>query len=135
MGFVISTSYFKGNHLSITALHDHCKSTLIDDDSSEVDVVKYSHCVTLMIIGRIMFSNYQGDSAKLVFLQILGDINRVKSDGWESGQSPVLAFLYRELCNPTRMGRSIIFGYLYILQVYVMYFDYLIHYLLSLTMF
>ncbi|XP_075521527.1 serine/threonine-protein phosphatase 7 long form homolog [Primulina tabacum] len=113
LGFVPSSKHLKGGHLSMTALHDHCMSNLVSDDTSEVDVMKYTRCVALMIIGGITFPDYQGGSARLIFLQLLRDIDNVKSYNWDSA---VLAFLYRELCNATRIEKTTMAGPLYILQ-------------------
>ncbi|KZV54947.1 serine/threonine-protein phosphatase 7 long form [Dorcoceras hygrometricum] len=77
LGFEPVQAYFKGGHLSMTALYEHCISTHINDYSSEEDVQKYSRCVALMIIGVIMFSDYQGGSVRLLFLQLLRDIHQV----------------------------------------------------------
>ncbi|XP_073129376.1 serine/threonine-protein phosphatase 7 long form homolog [Henckelia pumila] len=115
LGYTPLATHFKGGHLSMTSLYEHCTSTYIDDNSSEVDVVKYSRCVALMIIGGIMLPDYQGGSARLIFLQLLRNIDRIKSYSWGGA---VLAFLYRELCNATRIGKSKIAGPLYILQVW-----------------
>ncbi|XP_073153382.1 serine/threonine-protein phosphatase 7 long form homolog [Henckelia pumila] len=115
LGFTPLASYFKGGHFSMTALYEHCISIHIEDNSSEVDVVKYSRCVALMIIGGIMLPDYKGGSARLIFLQLLRNIDRIKSYNWGGA---VLAFLYRELCNATRIGKSIISGPLLILQIW-----------------
>ncbi|XP_073121123.1 serine/threonine-protein phosphatase 7 long form homolog [Henckelia pumila] len=115
LGFTPLTSHFKGGHLSMTALYEHCMAAHIDDNSPEIDVVKYTRCVALMIIGGIMVPDYQGGSVKLIFLQLLRDIERIRSYSWGSA---VLAFLYRELCNATRIRKAIISGPLFILQVW-----------------
>ncbi|XP_073291049.1 serine/threonine-protein phosphatase 7 long form homolog [Primulina huaijiensis] len=94
LGFLPFAKHLKGGHLSMTALYDHCMSNLVTDYTSKVDVVKYTRCVALMIIGGIMLPNYQGVSARLIFLQLLRDIDNVKSYSWGSA---VLAFLYRVL--------------------------------------
>ncbi|XP_073121961.1 serine/threonine-protein phosphatase 7 long form homolog [Henckelia pumila] len=115
LGYTPLATHFKGGHLSMTSLYEHCTSTYIDDNSSDVDVVKYSRCVALMIIGGIMLPDYQGGSARLIYLQLLRNIDQIKSYSWGSA---VLAFLYRELCNATRIGKAKIAGPLYILQVW-----------------
>ncbi|XP_075483780.1 serine/threonine-protein phosphatase 7 long form homolog [Primulina tabacum] len=115
LGFLPSSKHLKGGHLSMTALYEHCISNLVNDDISEVDVVKYTRCVALMIIGRIMFPDYQGGSARLIFLQLLWDIDNVKSYSWGSA---VLAFLYRELCNASRIEKITMAGPLYILHIW-----------------
>ncbi|XP_073121440.1 protein MAINTENANCE OF MERISTEMS-like [Henckelia pumila] len=114
LGFTPLTSHFKGGHLSMTALYEHCTAALVDDNSPKIDVVKYTRCIALMIIGGIMLQDYQGGSVRLIFLQLLWDIDRIRSYSWGSA---VLAFLYRELCNATRTGKAIISGPLFILQV------------------
>ncbi|XP_073035213.1 serine/threonine-protein phosphatase 7 long form homolog [Primulina eburnea] len=113
LGFLPASKYLKGGHLSMTALYDHCMSNLVTDDTSEVDVVKFTRCIALMIIGGIMLPDYQGGSARLIFLQLLRDIDTVKSYNWGSA---VLAFLYRELCSASRIEKTTIAGPLYILQ-------------------
>ncbi|XP_073153405.1 protein MAINTENANCE OF MERISTEMS-like [Henckelia pumila] len=115
LGFTPLTSHFKGGHLSMTALYEHCMAAHIDDNSPEIDVVKYTRCVALMIIGGIMVPDYQGGSVRLIFLQLLRDIERIRSYSWGSA---VLAFLYRELCNATWIGKAIISGPLFILQIW-----------------
>ncbi|XP_073271573.1 serine/threonine-protein phosphatase 7 long form homolog [Primulina huaijiensis] len=115
LGFLSFAKHLKGGHLSMTALYDHCMSNLVNDDTSEVDVVKYTRCVSLMIIGGIMLPDYQGGSARLIFLQLLRDIDNVKSYSWGSA---VLAFLYRELCNASRIEKTTMTGPLYILQIW-----------------
>ncbi|XP_073061878.1 serine/threonine-protein phosphatase 7 long form homolog [Primulina eburnea] len=99
----------------MTALHDHYISNLVNDETSEVDVVKFTRCVALMIIGGIMFPDYQGGSARLIFLQLLRDVDNVKSYSWRSA---VLAFIYRELCNASRIEKTTMAGPLYLLQVW-----------------
>ncbi|XP_073279486.1 serine/threonine-protein phosphatase 7 long form homolog [Primulina huaijiensis] len=117
-GFLPSSKHLKGGHLSMIALYDHCMYNLVTDDTSEVDVVKFARCVALMIIGRIMLPDYQEGSARLIFLQLLRDIDNVKSYSWGSA---VLAFLYRELCNVSRIEKTTMAGPLYILQVSLTY--------------
>ncbi|XP_073308363.1 serine/threonine-protein phosphatase 7 long form homolog [Primulina huaijiensis] len=114
LGFVSSSKHLKGGHLSMTALHDHYMANLVNDDTSEVDIVKFTFCIALIIIGRIMFPDYQGGSAKLIFLQLLPNIDNVKSYSWGSA---VLVFLYRELCNSSRIEKTTMVEPLYILQV------------------
>ncbi|XP_073034860.1 serine/threonine-protein phosphatase 7 long form homolog [Primulina eburnea] len=115
LGFLPASKHLKGGHMSMTALYDHCMSNLVTDDSLEVDVVKFTRCIALMIIGGIMFPDYQGGSARLLFLQLLRDIDNVKSYSWGSA---VLAFLYRELCNASRIEKTTMAGPLYILQIW-----------------
>ncbi|XP_073064137.1 serine/threonine-protein phosphatase 7 long form homolog [Primulina eburnea] len=115
LGFLPASQYLKGGHLFMTALHDHCMANLVNGDTSEVDVMKFTRCVALMIIGRIMFPDYQGGSARLIFLQLLRDIDNVKSYIWGS---VVLAFLYRELCNASRIEKTTMAGPLYIMQAW-----------------
>ncbi|XP_075507343.1 protein MAINTENANCE OF MERISTEMS-like [Primulina tabacum] len=67
LGFLPASNYLKGGHLSMTALHDHCISNLVNDETSEVDVVKFTRCVALMIIGGIMFPDYQKGQLDLYF--------------------------------------------------------------------
>ncbi|XP_073288472.1 serine/threonine-protein phosphatase 7 long form homolog, partial [Primulina huaijiensis] len=115
LGFLPASKHLKGGHLSMTALYDYCMSNLVNGDISEVDVVKFIRCVALMIIGGIMFSDYQGWSVRLIFLQLLRDFDNVKSYSWGSA---VLAFFYRELCNASLIEKTTIARPLYILQLW-----------------
>ncbi|XP_075481188.1 serine/threonine-protein phosphatase 7 long form homolog [Primulina tabacum] len=96
-------------------LYDNCMSNFVNDDTSEVDVVKFTRCVALIIIGGIMFPDYQGGSARLIFLKLLRDFDNVKSYSWGSA---ILAFLYRELCNASLIEKTTMAGPLYILQIW-----------------
>ncbi|XP_073138464.1 serine/threonine-protein phosphatase 7 long form homolog [Henckelia pumila] len=97
-------SHFKGGHLSMTALYEHCMAAHIDDNSPEIDVVKYTRCVALMIIGGIMVPDYQGGSVKLIFLQLLRDIERIRSYSWGSA---VWAWSRITFVNPDINGLSL----------------------------
>ncbi|XP_073127156.1 serine/threonine-protein phosphatase 7 long form homolog [Henckelia pumila] len=115
LGFAPALGHLKGGHLSLTALNEHCIQMVINDDSTEQEVAQYSRCVALMTIGGCMLPDSQGGAVKLMYLQHLQDINRVSEYGWGSA---TLAYLYRELCNASTIGKNQIAGPLYILQIW-----------------
>lgn len=115
LGFAPLITQFRGGHLLMTALHNHCIKTLIDDDTTELQVSQYSRCIALMIIGGCMLPDSEGSSVKLLYLQLLQNIDQVHEFSWGSA---VLAFLYRELCNASIIGKDQIAGPLYLLQVW-----------------
>ncbi|XP_073136214.1 serine/threonine-protein phosphatase 7 long form homolog [Henckelia pumila] len=106
----------KGGHLSLGAIRKHCLDHMIHDESTEDDVVKYSRCVALLIIGGCMFPDSESSAVKLMYLSFLKDIDTVTTYSWGSA---VLAYLYRELCNTSLVLKKDICGPLQLLQIWV----------------
>ncbi|XP_073051737.1 serine/threonine-protein phosphatase 7 long form homolog [Primulina eburnea] len=66
-----------------------------------------------MIIGGCMLPDSDGCSVNLMYLRLLRDTNQVSKYSWGSD---VLAFLYRELCTASTIGKGEIAGPIFILQ-------------------
>ncbi|XP_075485074.1 serine/threonine-protein phosphatase 7 long form homolog isoform X3 [Primulina tabacum] len=115
LGFAPTASLVTGGRLSISVLDAHCRENQIDNDSSDLEVVQYTRCIALMVIGGCMFPDSRGGVVSLMYLQLLLNIPRVSRYSWGSA---ILSFLYRELCKSSIIGRKIICGPLLILQVW-----------------
>ncbi|KZV24928.1 serine/threonine-protein phosphatase 7 long form [Dorcoceras hygrometricum] len=94
LAFVPVQSDFRSNTIKLTTLHAHCMQTMINNYSPEVQVQQYTRCVALMIIGGCMLPDSEGCVVKMLYLNFLRDISRVRSYSWAS---TVLTFLYHEL--------------------------------------
>ncbi|XP_073064141.1 serine/threonine-protein phosphatase 7 long form homolog [Primulina eburnea] len=101
----------------MSVLDQYCRSILINDNSTHVEVERYTRCVTLMIIGGCMLPDSDGCSVNLMYLRLLRDTNQVSKYNWGSA---VLAFLYRELCTVSTIGKGEIAGPIFILQVWAL---------------
>ncbi|XP_073120213.1 serine/threonine-protein phosphatase 7 long form homolog [Henckelia pumila] len=116
LGFMPEANKIKGGHLSLTAIRKHCLDHMINDESTDDDVVKYSRCVALLIIGGCMFSDSESSAVKLMYLSFLEDIDMVNTYSWGSA---VLAYLYHELCNTCMELKKDLCGPLQTLQIWV----------------
>lgn len=77
LGFMPLDTEIVGAHLSMSAINDHCRARAIDDDSPEDEVVQYTRCIALLIIGGCLLPDSKGGSVKLLYLQFLEDLTRV----------------------------------------------------------
>ncbi|XP_075489396.1 serine/threonine-protein phosphatase 7 long form homolog [Primulina tabacum] len=117
LGFMPHVNQFRGNKLVMSVLDQYCRSILINDNSTHVEVERYTRCVALMIIGGCMLPDSDCCSVNLMYLRLLRDTNQVSKYSWGSA---VLAFLYRELCTASTIGKGEIAGPIFILQVWAL---------------
>ncbi|XP_073030639.1 serine/threonine-protein phosphatase 7 long form homolog [Primulina eburnea] len=98
----------------MSALDQYYRTNLINENSSNLEVDRYTRCVTLMIIRGCMLPDSNGFSVNLMYLCLLRDINHVSKYTWGS---VVLEFLNRELYTTSTIGNGEIVGLIFILQV------------------
>ncbi|XP_073133494.1 serine/threonine-protein phosphatase 7 long form homolog [Henckelia pumila] len=84
LGFMPEDDKIKGGHLSLGVIRKHCLDHMIQDDSTDDDVAKYSRCVALLIISGCMFSDSESSAVKLMYLPFLQDIDSVNTYSWGS---------------------------------------------------
>ncbi|XP_052878959.1 protein MAINTENANCE OF MERISTEMS-like [Gossypium arboreum] len=84
-----------------------------DDDSTELEKIRYARAYILQIIGDYLMSDLSRNLVHLIWLLKLVDFRAAGEFSWESA---VLATLYREMCGVTRPNKAKIRGYLSLLQ-------------------
>ncbi|MFQ6625283.1 hypothetical protein Gotur_005419 [Gossypium turneri] len=84
-----------------------------DDDSIELERIRYAQAYILEIIGGYLMPNL---SRNLVHLRWLLKLIDFRAAGEFSWGSTVLATLYREMCGATRLNKAKIRGCLSLLQ-------------------
>ncbi|MFQ6626024.1 hypothetical protein Gotur_005849 [Gossypium turneri] len=84
-----------------------------DDDSTELERLRYARASILKIIGGYLMSDL---SRNLVHLRWLLKLVNFRAAGEFSWGSAVLGILYREICGATRPNKETIGGCLSLLQ-------------------
>ncbi|XP_073056901.1 serine/threonine-protein phosphatase 7 long form homolog [Primulina eburnea] len=77
LGFAPTASLVSGGRLSMVVLDAQCRENHIENDSSDLEVVQYTRCIALMVIGGCMFPYSRGGGVSLMYLQLLHNIPRV----------------------------------------------------------
>ena len=102
-----------GSSLKLTWLREHF--SVLEDDVNDVTVERHARAYILYLFGCILFPDKSGDSVQLIYLSLLGDLERVDEYSWGSA---TLAFLYRNLCRASSKGAKDIGGCLLLLQIW-----------------
>ncbi|KAH1046093.1 hypothetical protein J1N35_036877 [Gossypium stocksii] len=89
-----------------------------DDDSTEVELIRYARAYILQIIGGYLMPDL---SRNLVHLRWLLKLVDFRAAGKLSWGSAVLATLYREMCGATVQNKAKIGGCLSLLQSWARY--------------
>ncbi|KAG8489225.1 hypothetical protein CXB51_017302 [Gossypium anomalum] len=84
-----------------------------DDDSTELEKIRYARAYILQIIGGYLMSDLSRNLVHLRWLLKLVDFRAAGEFSWGSA---VLATLYREMCGATRPNKAKIGGCLSLLQ-------------------
>ncbi|KAL8156428.1 hypothetical protein AgCh_001497 [Apium graveolens] len=103
----------KGARLKLTWLHSLTK--VLTDDADENELLRYTRAYILQLLGGILFTDHQGCQVHCMFLPLLEDLSSCQKLSWGAG---VLAFLYRELCKSSKIGKEEITGCLLLLQLW-----------------
>ena len=99
--------------MKLTWLKEHFSA--LEDDADDITVDRHARAYILYLFGCILFPDKSGDSVQLIYLPLLGDLERVDEYSWGSA---TLAYLYRNLCRASRKGAKDIGGCLMLLQIW-----------------
>ena len=69
------------------------------DDADDITVDRHARAYILYVFRCILFQDKSGNSVQLIYLPLLGDLERV--DEYSRG-SATLAYLHRNLCRASR---------------------------------
>lgn len=86
----------------------------IPEDATEDRLNQISRAYMLALIGGTVLADTSGNRVKLVYLELLRDMDAIGTYSWGGA---ALAFLYRSLCHATRPTKKQLGGFLTILQV------------------
>ncbi|XP_057521625.1 serine/threonine-protein phosphatase 7 long form homolog [Amaranthus tricolor] len=81
--------------------------SVLEDDADDVTVERHARAYILYLFGCILFPDKSGDSVQLIYLPLLGDLERVDEYSWGSA---TFAYLYHNLCQASRKGAKVIGG-------------------------
>ena len=98
-----------------STLHWEVDDRVLEDDADDVTVDRHARAYILYLFGCILFPDNSGDSVQLIYLPLLGDLERVDEYSWGSA---TLAYLYHNLCRASRKGAKDIGDCLMLLQIW-----------------
>ena len=99
--------------MKLTWLREHF--SVLEDNADDITVESHACAYILYLFGCILFPDKSGDSVQLIYLPLVGDLERVDEYSWGSA---TLAYLYRNLCRASRKGPKDIGGCLLLLQIW-----------------
>ena len=80
---------------------------MLEDDADDIAFKRHARAYILYLFGCILFPDKSGDSVQLIYLPLLGDLERVDEYSWGSA---TFAYLYHNLCQASRKGAKVIGG-------------------------
>ncbi|KAL0356132.1 UNVERIFIED_CONTAM: Serine/threonine-protein phosphatase 7 long form [Sesamum radiatum] len=114
LGFSPDEEAFKDSRLHTHAIMNFIRTVEITHDTPRPTVVQYTR-IAMLLLGGLMCPDSSGNMVPLLYLSKLEEINAARNYSWGS---PVLAFLYRELCHASLKGKAAIGGALQLLQIW-----------------
>ncbi|KAK1400780.1 serine/threonine-protein phosphatase 7 long form-like [Heracleum sosnowskyi] len=87
----------------------------LPDDSSDLQLQRYTQSYLLQLIGGVLFTDHSGDQVHCMYIPLIKDFQSCAKLSWGSA---VLAFLYRELCKPCRKDIEENVGCIILLQLW-----------------
>ncbi|KAK1355732.1 hypothetical protein POM88_048988 [Heracleum sosnowskyi] len=104
----------KGGRLKLNWL-DSVVPKVLPDDANEDELLRYTRAYILQLLGGVLFTDHQGCQVHCMFIPLLENLSVCQELAWGAG---VLAYLYRELCKSSKIGKEEITGCLLLLQLW-----------------
>ncbi|KAH9611897.1 hypothetical protein KSS87_002622 [Heliosperma pusillum] len=112
-GATPSTVALKGSKLKLTWLHDNFQN--VANINSQYQLHCRVRAYLLYLFGALLFPDKTGNTASLIYLPLLENLDQIDDISWGRG---VLACLYRNLCKATKVDCIEIAGPLLLLQLW-----------------